>query len=265
MRLFVLLKQVPGTSDVRIDEQTGTMIRTEQNNVINPLDENALEEALKLKRSHHATVTAISMGPPQAVKALKEAMALGADSACLLSDRAFSGSDTLATARTLSCALKRLCGEAIGADCLVLSGEKATDGETGQVGPMVAGLLNLSLATCVRRLAVEETGVMVERVVEDGFELLRLPLPALVTVVKDINQPGFPTLRGKRLAKEATARLLTAADLGLTREETGLEGSPTRVVRVFRPSLTRNGILQEQGAGRAVDQLLAFLAGREII
>ncbi|MGE5552542.1 MAG: electron transfer flavoprotein subunit beta/FixA family protein [Betaproteobacteria bacterium] len=267
MRLFVLLKQVPGTSEVKLDGRTGTMLRTEHNNVINPLDENALEEALRIKAHQpDVHVTAVSMGPSQAVKALREALALGADEACLLSDRAFAGSDTLATARALSRALSRLAGGTLGPGDLVLCGERATDGETGQVGPMVASLLDVPVATFVRRLDVRGSEVTVERVVEDGFERVALPLPALVTVVKDINQPGFPTLDGKLAAREAPIELWTATSLGLTSGETGLKGSPTRVVRVFRPSLARNGVLRTQEPdGRAVDELLAFLTDRGLI
>lgn len=264
---IVLLKQVPGTSAVRIDETTGTMVRAEHGNVVNPLDEHALEEALRLKRSLPGVkVTVLSMGPAQATKALREALSLGADSAFLISDRAFAGSDTIATARVLAAALKRILGGAPGQEDLVLCGERATDGETGQVGPMVAAFLDLSIATFVRKLDVEAGKVVAERVVEGGFERLRMPLPALVTVVKDINQPGLPTLKGKLAAKSAPIPTLGLADLDLAKEETGLEGSPTRVVRVFHPRLARNtSLCAQDSSGRAVDQLLGFLGERRLI
>ena len=223
MNIFVLMKQVPGTSNVKMDEKTGTMIRTEHENVINPLDENALEEALRIRRAMpESTVIAVSMGPPPAVKSLREALAMGADSAVLLCHRALAGSDTLATARALAGAIKHVAGGDVGPRDIVLCGERATDGETGQVGPMVAALLDVCVATYVRSIRLEgaesadaadfarsrghhgaSAAVVVERVVEDGFEQVRLSLPCVITVVKDINQPGFPTLAGKIRARKA--------------------------------------------------------------
>lgn len=267
MNVFVLLKQVPGTSNVKMDEKTGTMLRTEHENVINPLDEHALEEALRLKRAiQGVTVTVLSMGPPPAAKALKEAVAMGADSAVLLSDKSFSGSDTLATSRALAKALERLVGGRLRSDDLVLCGERATDGETGQVGPMVSALLDVPVATYVRKVDLEGAFLLVERVVEEGIERVKVPLPAVLTVIKDINQPGFPTLAGKLKAKKATIPVLTPADLGLREDEVGLTGSPTRVVRIFRPKLARSTILYHQDStGAAVDNLIKFLADRDVI
>ena len=195
MHIFVLMKQVPGTSNVKMDEETGTMIRTEHENVMNPLDENALEEALKIKGSRDdVTVVGVSMGPPPAKKVLEEAIAMGADSGALLSDRGFSGSDTLATARPLARAIETLRGGRLGADDLVLCGERATDGETGQVGPMVSGLLGIPVATYVRSVRIGDGYVDVERVVEDGFERACLSLPAVLTVVMTSTSPGSPLL-----------------------------------------------------------------------
>lgn len=265
--MFVLLKQVPGTSNVKMDEETGIMVRTEHENVINPLDENALEEALRLKRTMQGVkVIALSMGPPPAIKALREALAMGADSAVLLSDRGFSGSDTLATARALARALEKLAGGCLGSNDLVLCGERATDGETGQVGPMVASIMDIPVVTYVRKVVPEATSLVVERLVEEGVERVKVPLAAVLTVVKDINQPGFPTLAGKLRAKKATIPVLTPADLGLREDEVGLTGSPTRVVRIFRPKLARSTVLYHQDStGAAVDNLIKFLAGREVI
>ncbi|MEW6227531.1 MAG: FAD-linked oxidase C-terminal domain-containing protein [Bacillota bacterium] len=208
MNVFVLLKQVPGTSNVKMDEQTGTMIRTEHENIINPLDENALEEALRLRRSMQgAKVTVVSMGPPSAIKALREAVAVGADSAVLLSDKGFSGSDTLATARALARALEKLVGGCLDGDHLMLCGEKATDGETGQVGPMVSSFLDVSVVTYVRKISLEGAFVLAERAVEEGIERVKVPLPAVLTVVKDINRPGLPNLSGKLKALQARGKL----------------------------------------------------------
>ena len=267
MNIYVLLKQVPGTSDVKMHEETGTMIRTEHKNVINPLDENALAEAIRVKGvMPEVKVTAISMGPPHAHKALREAIALGADHAVLLSHRGFSGSDTLATSKALAKALATAAGGRLGEDDLVFCGERATDGETGQVGPMVSGILDVPVVTYVRKIVYEDGCIVAERVVEDGLERVKTPLPAVVTVVKDMNQPGFPTLSGKLRAKAVDIPVLTPDELELCSSDVGLKGSPTRVVKVFRPRLSRDTIMEQQdSAGTAVDTLMSFLEMREII
>lgn len=272
MNIFVLMKQVPGTSNVKMDEATGTMIRTEHENVINPLDENALEEALRIRRAvGGSTVTAISMGPPPAARALREALAMGADNAVLLCHRALAGADTLATARALAGAVAHAAGGGIGPHDIVLCGERATDGETGQVGPMVAALLDVCVATYVRSIQLDDsdgasTVATVERVVEDGFERVKLSLPCVITVVKDINQPGFPTLAGKIRARGAQVRMLSHEELGLDADAVGLSGSPTRVVRIFRPSFARDTVLHTQdGSGAAVDAFVDLLADRGIV
>ncbi|MEA4883102.1 MAG: electron transfer flavoprotein subunit beta/FixA family protein [Clostridia bacterium] len=264
MRLFVLIKQVPGTANVKMDEQTGTMIRTENENVINPLDENALEAALSLRRQVPGTrVVALSMGPRPAMAALREAVAMGADEAVLLSDRSFAGSDTMATAATLAAGIRHLAGGEMNPDDLVLCGERATDGETGQVGSMVASLLNTPVCTYVRRIELGDGTVKVERIVEDGFERVRLTLPAVLTVVKDVNQPGFPTLTGKLAARNAQIPVLGPDELGLSRDRLGLGGSPTRVVSVFRPKFSRATVLHQQdNSGKAADALVEFLNQR---
>ncbi|MEA4882273.1 MAG: electron transfer flavoprotein subunit beta/FixA family protein [Clostridia bacterium] len=267
MNLFVLLKQVPGTSNVKMDEKTGTMVRTDHENVINPLDENALEAALELKRSIDGSkITVLSMGPPPASRALREAIAMGADEAHLLCHRGFAGSDTLATARALALAIEHVAGRKLGPSDLVLCGERATDGETGQVGPMISAMLDIAVATYVRGIRVKEGHAVVERVVEEGFERVRIPLPALVTVVKDMNEPGFPTLSGKLAARTAPIPLLTPDDLGLTQDIVGLSGSPTRVVQVFRPKFTRDTVLRQQDSGgAAVGLLVDLLIEKEVI
>lgn len=267
MRIYVLLKQVPGTSDVKMDEETGTMVRTEHKNVINPLDENALAEAIRLRDTiPQAKVTAISMGPLHAQKALREAIALGADDAVLLSHKHFGGSDTLATGKALAQALVNLAGGSLGPGDLILCGERATDGETGQVGPMVSAILDVPVVTYVRKIVLEGRHIVAERVVEEGTEVVRLPLPAVITVVKDINQPGFPTLAGKLKAKTCDIPVLIPDDLGLSRDDIGLSGSPTRVVKIFRPKLSRDTVIHQQDtSGVAVDALLDFLEERGVI
>lgn len=262
MKIAVLIKQVPGTDNVQMDPETGVMIRTNKGNIINPLDENALEEALRIKRTRDGVqVLAVSMGPESAMKAVREAVAMGADGGVLLSGRAFAGADTIATARVLAAAVRRLGGVD-----LVLCGERATDGETGQTGPMVAAHLGIPVQTYVHRLAVADGAVTVERLVEGGFERVEVRLPALVTVVKGINEPGFPTLAGKLRAREAAVPVWGPEELGLAPEELGLKGSPTRVVKIFSPKLSRDTVMcRWDNTGRAVNELLEFLSAREIV
>lgn len=274
VNIYVLVKQVPGTANVKMDEVTGTMLRTENENVINPLDENALEAAFTLRRqsaesvgSGSVRVVALSMGPLPALGALREALAMGADDAALLSHRAFAGSDTVATAEALAAAVRMQAGAEAGEPLregeLILCGERATDGETGQVGPMVAALLGIPVCTYVRKIELADGVVEVERIVEDGFELVRLTLPALLTVVKDLNEPGFPTLAGKIAAKRADIPVLGPDELGISRDLVGLGGSPTRVVKAFRPKFSRDTVLhQYDNSGKAVDALIELLNDR---
>lgn len=245
MRLAVLLKQVPDTDEVKIDEEKGVLVREGVGAIINPLDLHALEAALDLKRAAGASVTVFSMGPPQADGALREALALGADEVFLLSDHAFAGSDTWATARVLAAALSS-CGPFD----LILAGEKATDGETGQVGPEAAVMCGIPFSTYVSSLSVSGDSVTVRRTVEDGIETQRLSLPCLLTVLRDINEPSMPTLSGKMRARRADIIRMEAESLELDTSSVGLSGSPTRVVRIFYPKVTRK---TEVFSGRDID------------
>lgn len=255
MDIAVLIKQVPDTDEVKMDPETGTMVRDGVGSIINPLDLNALEAAVSLAARASGTVTAVTMGPPQAEIALREAIAMGADRAVLLSDRTFAGADTWATARTLVALLKQE-----GPFDLILAGEKATDGETGQVGPEVATMMDLPFTTFVS--GIEQTGdtVTVRRTVEEGIQTQNLPFPCLLTVLHDLNDPGMPTLAGKKKARREEITRRDMAGLGLEREEVGLPGSPTRVVRISHPKVTRKteffgGKDLEQGVERAVSLL----------
>ncbi len=255
MRVAVLLKQVPDTDEVKIDEEKGVLVREGVGAIINPLDLHALEAALDLKSSLGASVTVLSMGPVQAQGALREALALGADEAILFCDPAFAGSDTWATARVLSAALS-----VTGQYDLVLAGEKATDGETGQVGPEVAVMSEIPFSTYVSRFSVSDGSVTVRRTVEDGIETQQLPLPCLLTVLRDINEPSMPTLSGKMRARRADISSMGVSSLGLEPLSVGLSGSPTRVVRIFYPKVTRkaeffSGRDIDSGIGRFVEAL----------
>jgi electron transfer flavoprotein beta subunit len=236
LRIAVCIKQVPDTTEVRMDPERGTLMREGVESIVNPFDTYALEEAVRIKEQHGGEVVAVTMGPPQAESALRECVSVGADEAVLVSDRAFAGSDTWATSRTLASALVK-----VGFD-LVVCGKQAIDGDTGQVGPGLAVHLDLPQATYVRRVReVGEGKIVVERLLEDGTEVMELPLPALLTVVKEINEPRLPSLKGKMRARKAEITEITAADLNLPAEDLGLDGSPTRVARIYAPPPREGG------------------------
>ncbi|GAB4314637.1 electron transfer flavoprotein subunit beta/FixA family protein [Pseudothermotoga elfii] len=237
MKILVLAKQVPDTDRVKIDPETGTMIREGLDAIMNPLDMHALELALNLKESHQAHITVMSMGPMNCEEVLKDAYALGADRAILLSDPFFAGSDTWATSFTLSEAIKRLN---ISFD-LILCGEKATDGETGQVGIELAMLLNLPVLTYVSKfIAIEEQSIVAERTTEDAYEVWKVKLPAVLAVLRTVSEPRLPTLSGKKAALGKKVEIYTAKDLGFSQNEVGLRASPTRVVKVYNTKFSRN-------------------------
>lgn len=265
MNIVVPIKQVPETSNVKMDPVTGTMIRDGVESIINPLDLYAIETAIQLKEEQGGKVTAITMGPPSAEKALREAIAMGCDEGVLVSDRKFSGADTWSTAYVLVNAVRTLGGVD-----LVIAGERATDGDTGQVGPAMASALDLPLATYISRIDKVEPGCLtVERLVEDGYETLEVDLPALLTVVKEISYPRLPTLRGKQKARATDLPVLTAADLAVEEAKLGLKGSPTRVVKIETPKVTRGGTVKkaadEASLTEAVDDLVRFLQAKELI
>ena len=236
MHVVVCIKQVPGTTKVAINPETNTLIRDGVEAIINPFDENALEAALALKDKTGAKVTVLTMGPPQAENALREAMARGADNVVLLCDRAFAGSDTWATSYALAQAIKAL--EKVD---IVYCGKQAIDGDTAQVGPGVAEFLGWPVVTYVRKLDVEGDKVKIERTFEDGFEKIEAPLPVVVTVVKEMNVPRMASLKGRMRAKKEQIKMLTADAAKADPNEVGLKGSPTRVVKIFTPPKKTSG------------------------
>lgn len=257
MNVAVLVKQVPETTDVRIDRTTNTLVREGVASIVNPFDMYAIEEALRIRERHGGRVTVMTMGPPQAAQALREALALGADDAVLLSDRAFAGADTLATSYTLARAIEKA-----GGFDLVICGKQAIDGDTAQVGPEVAEHLDVPHVTYVRR--IEELTeqpppgrIRVQRMVEDGYEVIESPLPALITVVKEINEPRVPSIKGTLRARKAAITTWGAADLGVDESRVGLVGSPTRVVRIFTPERRRRGEIIDGPTAQAKARTLA--------
>jgi electron transfer flavoprotein beta subunit len=252
MHVVVCIKQVPGTTKVQINPETNTLIREGVEAIINPFDENALEAALALKDTRGAKVTVMTMGPPQAESALREALSRGADDVLLLSDRAFAGSDTWATSYTLAQGIR-----ALGSVDLVLCGKQAIDGDTAQVGPGIAEFLGWPVITYVRKLDVDGGLARVERVFEDGYERIEAKLPLVVTTVKEMNLPRMASLKGRMRAKKADIKLLTAESLSADLKEIGLKGSPTRVVRIFTPP--------RKTSGEKIDGTEPLLAARTLV
>jgi len=265
-RIVVLVKHVPATERVKMDPETGTMVRKGLEMVINPLDLHAVEAAVRLKECSENDLrsTAMTMGPPAAADAVREAIAMGCDDGIHLCGRAFAGSDTWATAYVLSQAVRRL-----GTIDLVLCGERATDGETGQVGPMVGTMLDLPVLTYVSGIEETEDGALVvRRAIEGGHEVVASPLPALACVVKEMNEPRLPTLGGKIAAREAEIPTWGPEEIEADEGMLGLDGSPTRVVKVFYPTMARTGEIvstEKASVEACVDRLLAFLARSGVV
>jgi len=262
VKIIVCIKQVPGITDVKINPETNTLIREGISSIINPFDMYAIEEGLRIKEKFGGKVTVISLGPPQAINALKEAVGMGADEAIQLSDRAFAGSDSWATAYTLALAIKK-----IGNFNIILCGKQAIDGDTGQVGPGIASQLGITQLTYVFKiikLEPESSTITVERLLEEGREIVEAKLPALLTVVKDINQPRATTLFHIRRASSLSIPTWTVVDLpGVDPYRLGLKGSPTQVIKIFSPP-KREGVLDlikadsaEQSAAILADKIIA--------
>lgn len=231
MNIIVCLKQVPDTTDIKIDPNTNTLIRQGIKAIINPFDSFALEEGVRLKEKFGGKVTAISMGPLQAAGMLKDAIAVGADEAILLSDIAFAGSDTLATAATLGKTIEK-----IKTYDLIICGRQTIDGDTGQVAPELAENLGMPFIAYVSKIEEIANGkIKVRRMVEEGYETIETTLPAVITVLKEINIPRMPSLRGLSKSKTAQIPVWTAKDITAEKDDIGQSGSGTWVVKVFYP------------------------------
>lgn len=255
MKIVVCVKQVPDAKNVRLDPKTNTLSREGVHSIMNPYDKHALEEGVRLKEKYGGSVIALTMGPPQAEEMLREAISCGADEAVLVSDRAFAGADTWATTYTLAMAINKLDG------CdLVLCGKQAIDGDTAQVGPGLAHRLNCAYASCVRKIhELKDGSLLLQRMMDDGYDELAVPLPALLTVVKEINEPRIPSLKGKMRAKKIPVVALNAADIKADPQCLGLTGSPTKVARVFAPELKGERTMIEGTVDEQVKQLALTL------
>lgn len=237
MHIIIPIKQVPDTKSIKMDPEKGTIVRQENNSILNPLDMYAVETALQFQEKYNNVITtAISMGPKGASTSLREALSMGVDKAVLLSDPSFAGSDTWATSFILSEAIKKL-----NEFDLIICGERAIDGDTGQVGPEIASYLDIPVLSYVNDIKLySESSFYLSRYNDFGIEKLYSPVPCLITVVKEINVPRLPTYRGKKKAKNTQVICWNSKDLSLNTSKIGLNGSPTKVVKTFKPKLSRD-------------------------
>ncbi|QSX04732.1 electron transfer flavoprotein subunit beta/FixA family protein [Sedimentibacter sp. zth1] len=255
MNIVVCVKQVPDTTEVKLDPKTNTLIRDGVPSIINPDDKAGLEAALKIKDEIGAHVTAISMGPPQADVALREALAMGADEAVLVSDRAFGGADTWATSTTIAAAIKNLDYD------LIITGRQAIDGDTAQVGPQIAEHLGLANISYAEDIKVEGEYVTVKRQYEDRHHILKAKMPVLITALAEMNQPRYMTPRGIFDAyREKQVKLFTLNDITVDTTNIGLKGSPTRVKKSFTKQAKQagkvyNNVDAKEAAGILVNAL----------
>lgn len=260
MNIIVCIKQVPDTNEVKLDPVTGTLIREGVPSIINPDDKAGLEAALRIKDENGAIVTVISMGPPQADLALREALAMGADEAVLVTDRAFGGADTWATSSTLASAVKKLDYD------LIITGRQAIDGDTAQVGPQIAehlGIVNISYAEGIK---IEGDSVIVNRQYEDRSHVIKAKMPCLITALAELNAPRYMTPGGIFDAyREKTVTIWTRPDLDVADENIGLKGSPTRVLKSFTKAVKGKGTVVTLDTAESVDFLVEKLQEKFIL
>ena len=265
VKIIIPIKQVPETSNVKMDPASGTMIREGIENIVNPLDLYAIETGILLKEKYGGVTRVVSMGPRNAEEVIREAIAMGCDDGVLLSGKAFAGSDTWATSYALSRAIR-----ALGDFDLILCGERATDGDTGQVGPGIAAWLDIPVGTYISEIMEVRSGtIRVKRLVEDGYETLEIKMPCVITVVKEIAYPRLPTLRGKQRARKADIPVLGPEQIGADSTSVGLLGSPTRVMKIDTPKITRSGEIRSprdpEEIELAVNGIIAYLEKIEVI
>lgn len=252
MKIIVCVKQVPSTNEVRLDPVTKTIIRDARQSVINPFDTYAIEEAVRLKEKLGGTVCAMSMGIPATERLLRDAMARGVDSAVLLTDRAFAGSDTLATSYALA-----LGAREIGDFDLIICGKMAVDGDTAQIGPELSAQLDIPFVTDVCEiLEASAQSLICRKVTDHGFAEVQVKLPALITVTKDINMPRLASISGIRSSLTAPFRAYSAQELQADVSRCGLNGSPTQVVRTYTPDRTHKAEFLEGSVSETASAVL---------
>ena len=262
MKILVCVKQVPNTNEVKINPKTGTLIRDGVESILNPDDDNALEAALQMKDGNtDTTVTVITMGPPQAKEVLVECMAKGADDSGLLSSRAFGGADTWATSNTIAGAIKRIADYDI-----IFAARQAIDGDTAQVGPQIAEKLGIPQVTYVERIiSCNGKEVTVRRQLEDGYEVIQVPMPCLLTVVKELNKPRYMSVKGIYEAYEKDITVWNENDIPVRADEIGINASPTKVFRSFTPDPKGKGIMIEGTPKEAAAKVIGELKKKHVL
>ena len=267
MKIFVCIKQVPGVSEVKIDPKTNTLVREGILSVVNPNDRNAIELALSLKEKHGAEVVVLSMGPPQAEEILREAIAMGADKGYLLTDRAFAGADTLATSYTLALAIKKILNDSDSEEkYLVICGAQAIDGDTGQVPPELAEELGIPQIAYVLSVELNENKIVAERKFRAiEIVIIETKLPALISVLNDINKPRYPSMAGILKAHDDSKIIhLDAIDLNADKSKIGLNGSNTEVWKIFSPERKGDHIILKGTIEEMVQKLCQNLKNDKI-
>lgn len=257
MNILVCVKQVPDTNEIKIDPETNTLVRDGVPSIVNTFDGYALEAAARVKDNNPDTkIVVLSMGPAQAETALRECLAIAADKAYLLTDRAFGGSDTLATSYILSQAIRKV--ESLeGKFDMIFCGKQAIDGDTAQVGPELSQHLDRALLTYALEAQVEGDTVKIRRESDEGYDWYAAQMPAVITVNKTSYDLRYPSLKGKMAARKATIPTLTAAEVVVPEEKRGLKGSPTKVKKTFTPVRTKNGLRLEGLSGAEAGARLA--------
>ncbi|MHA2349375.1 MAG: electron transfer flavoprotein subunit beta/FixA family protein [Candidatus Thorarchaeota archaeon] len=262
MKIIVPVKQVPEVADVKVNPETGTLIRDGVPSILNPFCEYAVEEAIKLKEAHGGEVVIITMGPPQAIDVLYKALAMGGDRAIHLTDRKFAGADTWATSLTLAEQIKKMEFD------IVICGKQAIDGDTAQVGPEIAEILRIPQICYVRNLEISEDGkhVIAHRETDEGYEVVRAKMPVLLTATKGLNEPRLANIMGIMKAKKKPLEVVDAETLGVDEDRLGLKGSPTTVRKVFPPPRREGGIkVEADDPKKAAKDLVEFLAAKGAI
>lgn len=261
MNIVVCIKQVPDTTEIKLDPVTGTLIRDGVPSIMNPDDKGGLEMALQLKDKYNAHVTVVTMGPPQADDILREAYAMGADRAIHLSDRKFAGADTLATSNAIAGALRMLDYD------IIITGRQAIDGDTAQVGPQIAEHLDLPQVTYVVSLTYDENTKMctIHKSTEEGYEMLEVPTPCVLTVLATANKSRYMSVRGIVEAYGKEVEVWGYANIKVDEGKLGLNGSPTRVFKSFTKGAKAAGQLYEVEPNEAVDLIVNKLKEKFII
>ncbi|MFC2163053.1 electron transfer flavoprotein subunit beta/FixA family protein [Candidatus Altiarchaeota archaeon] len=261
MKIIVCVKQVPDSEGVKTDPKTGNLIRDGVAAIINPFDMYAIEEAVRLKEEYGWQVTSLSMGPPASEHSLRYSMALGCDEAVLLSDRSFAGADTLATSYSLSKGIEK-----IGEFDIIFVGTKTTDGDTGQVGAGIAEFLGIPVVYYVTEVVELKKGhIIVKRLLEDRIQTLKVKTPVVLSVVKGVNRPRLPTMREKIEADKKDLTIYNAIDVGADFMQIGLDGSPTKVLKVFPPAKRKKGEIVSGSPKETAKKLVAFLNEKKLL